>query len=234
MSKIGVSTARKTKYKPTGNNPFQGPTVISFNSNRPPFASAFLQQRGKSPVKNSAKPFVINRLKPSDPGGPGATYGDNSALLINVAQAQLLSEEEGININFGVNNNLPLLDTDGIVSIEVLVTDDRGNPISCLSGAEEIGSLRPNATGLFTKQTGGLRDGDNFSFSLQQAVEATGVPPEEATGTLYMIPEVLPRGPGEFFDLVISPTITYSVEGLGSPVALDGCSLTLRLFWSEP
>ena len=116
MSKIGVSTPRKTKFKPASNNPFQGPTAVSFNYNREPFPPAFLTYDGSDPdraIKNSMFAFIIERV-----GGVNR-YGDNSELRMRVAQAQNLTEETGINLNFGVNNDTVLAGTDGIATIEV-------------------------------------------------------------------------------------------------------------------
>jgi len=246
MSKLGVATARKTKYKPTSNNPFQGITAISFNVNRTPFPSAFLTFQGnpQDVTKNSIKPFIITRLKPSDPGGPGAAYGGNTRLEMGIAQAQNLSEEFGINLTFGVNNNGALAATDGITSIQIGASDDRGNPIRCFGTAEggPGGDLREFVAGVFTKVTAAalpepvtLRDGDNFKFNLQQAVEATGVAPEEATGTLYMVPEIIERlrQPGDEFTLFITIEATYNTTTTGGPVNLTNCRLQLRFVYSD-
>ena len=240
MSKIGVSTPRKTKYKPTSNNPFQGPTAISFNVNRPPFPSAFLtfDDRPDRPVKNSILAFNIERV-----GGVNR-YGDNSLLRMNIAQAQNLSEEFGINLTFGVNNNGALAVTDGITSIQIGAFDDRGNPIRCFGTVEggAGGDLREFVAGVFTKGTAAaldpsitLRDGDNFKFNLQQAIEATGASPEEATGTLYIVPEIMERlrQPGDEFTLFITIEATYNTTTTGGPVNLTNCRLQLRFVYSD-
>ena len=240
MSKIGVSTPRKTKYKPASNNPFQGPTAVSFNVNRPPFPSAFQTFDGdpERAVKNSVLAFNIERV-----GGVNR-YGDNSQLRMQIANAQNLSEEFGINLNFGVNNNAALASTDGITVIDVQVFGGKGdNPIACLGPAAEPSSLRPNAAGIFTKATAAalpepvtLRDGDNFKFNLQQAVDATGAAPEEATGTLYIVPQILEniREPGSVFILKFRVNMLFTSQlDPDNPVALENAEFQLVLFNTE-
>lgn len=240
MSKIGISTPRKTKYKPASNNPFQGPTTVSFNANRTPFPSAFSTFIADPTqlVKNSMLAFNIERV-----GGVNR-YGDNSRLRMQIANAQLLSEEVGINLNFGVNNNAALAATDGITVIEVQVFGGKGDiPIACLGPAAELTELSPNATGIFTKATAAalpepvtLRDGDNFKFSLQQAVEATGVGAEEATGTLYIVPQILEniREPGSMFILNFRVNMLFTSQlDPDTPVALENAVFQLYLFNTE-
>ncbi|MHA1286121.1 MAG: hypothetical protein ACTSPB_01835 [Candidatus Thorarchaeota archaeon] len=229
MSKIGVSTARKTKYKPASNNPFQGPMAVSFNYNRPPFPPAFLTYDGFDPeraIRNSMFAFNIERV-----GGVNR-YGDNSDLRMRVAEAQRLDEETGINLNFGVNNNTVLAGTDGIATIEVEAFMGNGKenlPIACLGTpiSPESG-LRPTCVGVFTKDTAAtvgvtLRDGDNFKFSLQQALEATGASPEEANGTLYITPEIQAqlREPGSQVLLTFVVTILFNNQAQENPVSLE-------------
>ncbi len=235
MSKIGISTPRKTKYKPTSNNPFQGPTTVSFNANRPPFPpafSTFIADPARL-VKNSMLAFNIERV-----GGVNR-YGDNSRLRMNIGEAQLLSEEVGINLNFGVNNNAALASTEGITVIDVQVFGEKETPLSCLGPAAEPSELRPNATGIFTKATAAalpepvtLRDGDNFKFNLQQAVEAMGGAPEEATGTLYIVPEIMERirEPGDEFILTFRVNMLFTSQlDPDTPVALENAEFQLRL-----
>lgn len=233
MSKIGVSTPRKTKYKPASNNPFQGPTAVSFNANRPPFPPAFSTfiLDPNQLIKNSALAFNIERV-----GGVNR-YGDNTRLRMSIGEAQLLSEETGINLNFGVNNNAALASTDGITLIDVQVFGEKDTPLACLGPAAGPDPLRPNATGIFTKAAAAtidppvtLRDGDNFKFSLQQAVDATEG--EEATGTLYIVPEIMERirEPGEEFIITIRVTMLFTSQlDPDTPVALEDANFLLRL-----
>ena len=230
MSKIGVSTPRKTKFKPASNNPFQGPTAVSFNYNREPFPPAFLTyDDGSDPeraIKNSMFAFIIERV-----GGVNR-YGDNADLRMRVAQAQNLTEETGINLNFGVNNDTVLAGTDGIATIEVQAFMGNGKenlPIACLGTpiSPESG-LRETCVGVFTKTTAEsvgvtLRDNDNFKFSLQQAVEAAGASPEEANGTLYITPEIQEqlRFPGSQVLLTFVVTILFNNQAQENPVSLD-------------
>ena len=226
MSKIGVSTPRKTKFKPASNNPFQGPTAVSFNYNREPFPPAFLTyDDGSDPeraIKNSMFAFIIERV-----GGVNL-YGDNSDLRMRVAQAQNLTEETGINLNFGVNNNTALAGTDGIATIDVQVFGAKETPIACLGTPSSPETFRPNCTGVFTKTAAEnievtLRDNDNFKFSLQQAVEAAGASPEEANGTLYITPEIQEqlRFPGSQVLLTFVVTILFNNQAQENPVSLD-------------
>lgn len=230
MSKIGVSTPRKTKFKPASNNPFQGPTAVSFNYNREPFPPAFLTyDDGSDPdraIKNSMFAFIIERV-----GGVNR-YGDNADLRMRVAQAQNLTEETGINLNFGVNNDTVLAGTDGIATIEVQAFMGNGKenlPIACLGTpiSPESG-LRETCVGVFTKTTAEsvgvtLRDNDNFKFSLQQAVEAAGASPEEANGTLYIVPEIQEQlqFPGSEFLLTFRVNILFNNQAQENPVSLD-------------
>jgi hypothetical protein len=237
MSKIGVSTARKTKYKPASNNPFQGPMAVSFNYNRPPFPAAFrtFESDPARLVKNSILTFNIERV-----GGVNR-YGDNSLLGMKIGEGQLLTEETGINLVFGVNNNAALASTDGIASIQVQVFGAKDAPLPCLGPAAGPDPLREIVAGVFTKAAAEtidppvtLRDGDNFSFNLQQAVEATGVAPEEATGTLYITPEIQEalREPGSTYDISFVVNIIFNSSVTDSPVALDA-GFRLRLFNTE-
>lgn len=230
MSKIGVSTPRKTKFKPASNNPFQGPTAVSFNSNREPFPSAFLtyESNPEQAIKNSMLAFNIERI-----GGVNR-YGDNAELRMRVAQAQNLTEETGINLNFGVNNNTALAGTDGIATIDVQVFGAKETPIACLGIPGEPSGLRESCTGVFTKTAAEnievtLRDNDNFKFSLQQAVEAAGASPEEANGTLYIVPEIQEQlqFPGSEFLLTFRVNILFNNQAQENPVSLDARFLLL-------
>lgn len=235
MSKIGVSTARKTKYKPASNNPFQGPTAVSFNYNRPPFPPAFrtFDSDPSRLVKNSILSFNIERV-----GGVNR-YGDNSTLGMRIGEGQLLTEETGINLVFGVNNNAALASTDGIASIDVQVLGAKDAPLPCLGPAAGPDPLREAVAGVFTKAAAAtievlLRDGDNFSFNLQQAVEATGAAPEEATGTLYITPEIQEalREPGSTYELTFLVTILFNSSVTDGPVSLEA-RFRLQLFNTE-
>ena len=233
MSKIGVSTPRKTKYKPASNNPFQGPTAVSFNYNRPPFPAAFrtFETDPSRLVKNSILTFNIERV-----GGVNR-YGDNSLLGLKIGDGQLLTEETGINLVFGVNNNAALASTDGISSIQVQVFGAKDAPLPCLGPAAGPDPLREVVAGVFTKAAAAtidppvtLRDGDNFKFSLQQAVDATEG--EEATGTLYIVPEIMERirEPGEEFIITIRVTMLFTSQlDPDTPVALEDANFLLRL-----
>ena len=236
MSKIGVSTPRKTKFKPASNNPFQGPTAVSFNSNREPFPPAFLtyESNPEQAIKNSMLAFNIERI-----GGVNR-YGDNAELRMRVAQAQNLTEETGINLNFGVNNNTALAGTDGIATIDVQVFGAKETPIACLGTPSSPETFRPNCTGVFTKTAAEnigvtLRDNDNFKFSLQQAVEAAGAPPEEATGTLYIVPEIQEqlREPGSELLLTFVVNILFNNQAQENPVILEEARLLLLLCNTE-
>ncbi len=236
MSKIGVSTPRKTKFKPASNNPFQGPTAVSFNSNREPFPPAFLtyESNPAQAIKNSMLAFNIERI-----GGVNR-YGDNAELRLRVAQAQNLTEETGINLNFGVNNNTALAGTDGIATIDVQVFGAKETPIACLGTPSSPETFRPNCTGVFTKTAAEnigvtLRDNDNFKFSLQQAVEAAGAPPEEATGTLYIVPEIQEqlREPGSELLLTFVVNILFNNQAQENPVILEEARLLLLLCNTE-
>ena len=187
-------------------------------------------------AKNSILTFNIERV-----GGVNR-YGDNSLLGLKIGDGQLLTEETGINLVFGVNNNAALASTDGISSIQVQVFGAKDAPLPCLGPAAGPDPLREVVAGVFTKAAAAtidppvtLRDGDNFSFNLQQAVEATGAAPEEATGTLYITPEIQEalREPGSTYDISFAVNIIFiSQVDPDTPVALDA-GFRLRLFNTE-
>lgn len=249
MSKIGIATPRKTKFNATTNNPFQGPTAVSFTSVPNPTQAAFITFATpgdifSAQVKNSTKAFVITRLKPGQAGGPGAAYGDNRRLQMTIAQAQTLSSRDAINLVFGVNNNGALTNTSGIASIEIVATDDRDNRIPVIGPANQPGPLESRVLGIFTKAAAAqiappvtLRDGDNFNFSLQQAVEAgtPGIDPDQQLGTLWIPQDFLDRlrGPGDQFIIELSITIVYNTPSTGgNPVTLSNCKISLQFVFS--
>ena len=249
MSKIGIATPRKTKFNATTNNPFQGPTAVSFTSVPRPTQAAFITfatpgDTSSAQVKNSTKAFAITRLKPGQAGGPGAAYGDNRRLQMTIAQAQTLSARDAINLVFGVNNNGALSNTSGITSIEIIATDDRDNRIPVIGPANQPGPLESRVLGIFTKSTAAqiappvtLRDGDNFNFSLQQAVEAgtPGIDPDQQLGTLWIPQDFLDRlrGPGDQFVIELSITIVYTTPSTGgNPVTLSNCKISLQFVFS--
>ena len=241
MSRIGVMGPRKTKFNPTTNNPFQGATVINFSARRSPLITLTDPRDFRSTqVKNGAKPFVIVRTKPPN---AGAAYGDNSRLEMGVARAQTLTPRVGFDITIGVNNNGALIDTDGIQAISISATDDRGNPIAVFGPREEEARPEnPVALGTFTKAQAAeqeitLRDGDNFNFTLQNAVQAAnpGEPPERAFGTLYFPEEILSqlRNPGDNVVMLLTINIDYLSQTTGAVVSLTGAVLGLNLWFTE-
>jgi hypothetical protein len=239
MSKIGVATARKTKFNPTTNNPFQGPTTVNFQSTDPetrgsPFICFTDPFDPTSPmVKNSTTAFVINRV------GGGATYGDNRRLYIGVAQAQNLDSKTGYNILFGVNNNGALAPSDGLTIVRISATDRSGDPVVCLG--RDDGPATNEGEGLFTKLGAGdlttpviLADGDNFKFSFNQALEAAapGNPPELYQGKFF-IPQsfidAIPN-PGDEIELTLTITMVYNTTSTGGvDVVLEDAGVILRL-----
>ena len=245
MSKIGVSTPRKTKFNSTTNNPFQGPTTVTIQSTDPgdvgsPFMCFTDPLDPSSPtVKNSTIAFAINRLRPGQPGGPGATYGDNRNLYIGIAQAQNLSSKQSYNILVGVNNNGALLPPEGITLFRAVGTDRNGDPVVCFG--RDDGPTISELEGLFTKVAAGdlsppviLADGDNFKFSFNQALEAAapGNPPELYQGKFF-IPQTFIdsiQNPGEEIELTILITMVYNTQSTGgADVVLEEAALILKL-----
>lgn len=241
MSKIGTMGPRKTKFNPTTNNPFQGATVINFSTRGSPLITLTEPRNFRSTqVKNGAKPFIIVRTKPPN---AGAAYGDNTRLEMGVARAQTLTPRTGFDITVGVNNNGALIDTDGIQAISISATDDRGNPIPAFGpGVEEGRPENPTALGTFTKAQAAaleitLRDGDNFKFSLQDAVQAAnpGESPDRVMGTLYFSEEILGqlRNPGDFVTIIFTINIDYLSQTTGDVVSLTGAVLGMNLWFTE-
>ena len=239
MVRIGVATARKTKFNSATNNPFQGPTTVGFQSTDPetrgsPFMCFTDPFDPTSPmVKNSTTAFVINRV------GGGATYGDNRRLYIGVAQAQNLSSKQSYNILVGVNNNGALLPPEGITLFRAVGTDRNGDPVVCFG--RDDGPTTNELEGVFTKVTAGdlttpviLADGDNFKFSFNQALEAAapGNPPELYQGKFF-IPQsfidAIPL-PGDEIELTIQITMVYNTQSTGGlDVVLEEAGVILRL-----
>ena len=241
MSRIGTMGPRKTKFNPTTNNPFQGATVINFSTRGGPLITLTNPRDFQSTqVKNGAKPFVIVRTKPPN---AGAAYGDNSRLEMGIARGQTLTSRIGFDITVGVNNNGALIDTDGIQTISISATDDRGNPIAVFGpGGEEGRPEQPTAQGTYTKAQAAaqgvtLRDGDNFKFTLQQAAQAANpeFPADRINGTLYFPDEILGqlRRPGDSAIMLLTINIDYLSQTTGAVVSLTGAVLTMALYFTE-
>ena len=243
MVRIGVAMAVKTKFNSTTNNPFQGPTTVTFQSpafGGSPFMCFTDPFDPSSPmVKNSTVGFAINRLKASDPGWPGAVYGNNRRLYVGIAQAQTLSSQEYYEIVFGVNNNGALGPDDGVVIIRLTATDGAGDPVDCFG--REDGPSTSTGEGVFTKVAAGdlstpviLTDGDNFKFSFNQSLEAAapGNPPEFYRGTFFIPQSFLDAipNPGDEIEIAIDITMVYNTPSTGGHnVFLTDTSIILRL-----
>jgi len=239
MSKIGVTTSRKTKFNSTTNNPFQGPTAISLTGERGPLFTCFIDpfDPTSTQVRNATVPFNIRRLKPSEPGGPGASYGDNRSLYLGIARAQDWEFRTPITLNIGVNNNGLLSETDGVTLLRLNSTL-AGKEVPCF-GSDE--GQAPFAEGLFTKEGAEglgitLTNGNNFKFSLQQAVAITsGEPVENARGNFFIPDSIMEflQNPGDEVELTIAISMSYvSASTGGVEVPLEECNLILRLYYS--
>jgi len=245
MSKVGVSTSRRTKFNSTNNNPFQGPTAVTITDRTArgsPF-SCLLDpfDPTSTQVRNASIAFNIRRLKASDPGGPGAFYGDNRRLYLGLARMQEWEPRTPMLITIGVNNNGILQEEDGVVLLRINSNLD-GKEVPCFGNQE--GGQTPFLEGIYTKGAAEnlplpvvLGANQNFKFSVWDSVLAAnpGTDPSEIRGYFFIPEDVIGQlvNPGDEIELTLTLQMVYQSQSTGGEVALEDCNIILRLYYSD-